>query len=189
PWIQGVSSLLGSADLAGVPFAGTSRVDGGLAQHTAALVDHHGLPRGDTAHAFWQVDHQFIVALCRAFHMGYCRHRIAVGAHLHHAIELFSGEDLGNGHTGPGNADAAQLVYSQQCFGADNDLVLLGTDLQDETRLAIGRRTAQAQALALAYGEGLGAFMLAELIAFVVDNFTWLHFNAFGQPATGIEIG
>src|SRR5690606_29716352 len=86
------------------------------------------------------------------------RHGIRVRTDLHLAGE----SRVARGGSGPAVAGSRDPRDGESLLGADDDLVLHGTDLEHEARLAIGSGTTDVEALALADREGVRTLVGAE---------------------------
>ena len=90
---------------------------------------------------------------------------VTVGAELHRALEPLTRDP-----SGPQRPDAGQGVDAEMLARADRDGAARGLDVEHEPRLAVIGRDAEAQAATLADGERIGAVVLAQRLAGLVDD-------------------
>jgi hypothetical protein len=110
---------------------------------------------------------------------------LAVGAELDQAVSRLGGRR----GAGPDRAGGGDLGDVEILGGTDGDRPGHGLDVQDVARPAVGGGGAHAQAAALADGEGVGAFVLAEDGAGLVDDRAGGVAQVAGQESLGVAVG
>src|SRR5690349_7140326 len=109
---------------------------------------------------------------------------VAVGAELDGTLQTA----LRRG-AGPQRADALQGVDAEALARSDRHGAADGLDVEDEARLAVIGRDAESQAAALADGERVGAVVLAQHLAVLVDDRARTRPELVAQPAGVVTVG
>ena len=109
----------------------------------------------------------------------------AVGAELDEALRGLRGR----GAAGPDGAGRGDLGDVEAFGGTNGDSTGHRLDVEDVAGLAVAGRGADPQAAALADGEGVGAVVLAEDGAGLVDDLAWRLAQVLGQEAAGVAVG
>src|SRR5207237_10628785 len=154
--------------------------DCSAAEDGVSVVEDGGLALGHATGGVVQAD-AYLVAV----QPGRAGVPFAVGAELDEALRGLRGR----GAAGPDGAGRGDLGDVEAFGGTNGGSTGHRLGVGDVAGLAVAGRGADPQAAALADGEGVGAVVLAEDGAGLVDDLAWRLAQLLGQEAAGVAVG